>query len=78
MPLKRVGCQVIEETQPAQPHRLRSRRASPAAERGERHGMRATERERDPIIRRGGLGRGAARAQRNRMGDRGAAVVGSL
>lgn len=49
MPLKPVGCQVIEETQSAQPHRQRSQRVSLAERRAPQ--MRAAERERDPIVR---------------------------
>lgn len=64
MPLKPVGCQVIEETQSAQPHRQRSQRVSLAERRAPQ--MRAAERERDPIVRAHGGGMGTQ--QRHRMG----------
>lgn len=51
MPLKPAGCQVIEETQSAQPHRLAEQESVSGCRRGKRHGMRAAESERDPIIR---------------------------
>lgn len=53
VPLKPVGCQVIEETQSAQPHRRRSQSASLADSREEssREREKQRNRERDPIIR---------------------------
>lgn len=67
MPLKPVGCQVIEETQSAQPHRLRSRRASPAAEREAPRDEGSGEGERPNY--KGTLGGGGVAIQRrHRMG----------
>lgn len=74
MPLKPVGCQVIEEAQSAQPHRHRSQSVSVAESRAEQSSSQL--RERDPIIR--GHGGEMGTRQRHRVGDRAAVVVGSL
>lgn len=77
MPLKPVGCQVIEETQSAQPHRRRSQSASLAESREESSRETETQRERETQLE-GDTGGNGDTAASQSGGQAAVLVVGSL